>query len=230
MSKANPVVWMKMMLHAATLTAKALATRWQWLFVAPAASTVVALLSPPMSRLGFVGGFLRGFLVAAAASLVLYTGRLIIEQRRIDFDQVSSGISAFFGDVLNVMFVVWLASLAASVVPGLAYLITLALVALPVFEAVALMTTSGFGAFGVAWNFVQRDFGPWLLGQIPVVVLVGAFWFGGSILSALVPVPFFDLVWDALTTAATFAAFIYRGVLFLTLDRYAPHARAARFG
>ncbi len=231
MRKAEPVIWLKVMSHSVRLTGRALPRAGLWLLVAPAASMVVGLLSPQLSRLGIVGGFLRGFLIAAAVSLVLYTGRRIIEQRRLDFDEVSSGITAFFGDVLNVMFVVWIASLVASVVPGLAYVITLAMLALPIFESVALTTTSGFGAFGQAWNFFQRDFGPWLLGQLPVLLFVGSFWVGGQLVSSLVGGGFVvETVRDVLTTAAYFVAFIYRGVLFLTLDRYAPHARAARFG
>lgn len=237
----NPLVlWLHIAAHAAKLTGRAIARKWPWLLVAPALSLVVDLLAAPLSALGgpMVGGILVGLVFAAAVSLALYVGRGIIEQRRMDLGDLQTGLMAFFGDVLNVMFVVWIVRLVSAYVPPLLLLLGLALAVLPVFEIVALAPVGGLGAFPAAWAFFRRDFGPWLAGQLPVVALVVSWFLVRA--AALHALEQSDVTGFVLRVASLgsglvlwlllFVAFIYRGVLFLTLDGTSPHGRAAKFG
>ena len=210
-------LWSVMIGYALKLSGRALARRWPWLLVAPMVSILLGLLEGPASMLGIAGGFLLGFVYAAAGSLILYIGRGIIEQRRMDADDLTRGVGAFLGDVMNVLFLVWIVSLVGRAFAPLTYALYVGLVALPVFETVALTPVGGFSSFGSAWAFFRRDAGPWLLGQLPVLALMSATWRAGDY------VPF------GLWPTALFIAFIYRGVLFLTLDSVAPHARARKF-
>ncbi len=233
------VVWMRLSAHAFKLTSRALGRSWPWLLVAPALSLLLELVSVPVMAMGgMVGGFIVGALYAAALSVALYVGRGIIEQRRMELAELVPGMWSFIGEVMNVLFVLWIASLVLGyLAPPLLLVLGLAVVVVPLLETVALEATSGFGAFEVAWSFFRRDFAPWLFGQLPLVVLLGL----GSVAVTLglqtltVSAPGYWLRYAAIGASALrrlvlFAAFIYRGVLFLTLDNTRPHARAARFG
>jgi hypothetical protein len=141
-------LWLAMMAYALKLSGRAVVRRWPWLFVAPAVSLLLTLLAGPVSMLGVAGGFVMGLVYAAAGSLLLYVGRGIIEQRRMDADDLTRGAGAFLGDVMNVLFVVWIVSMLSRVIPPLSMIVTVALVALPVFETVALTSVGGFQSFG----------------------------------------------------------------------------------
>ena len=132
------VLWLRMMQYALRLSGRAMVRRWPWLLAAPAVSLLLTLLQGPVSMLGVAGGFVMGLVYAAAGSLLLYVGRGIIEQRRMDADDLTRGAGAFLGEVMNVLFVVWVVALVGRVVPMLPAVMTAALVVLPVFETVAL--------------------------------------------------------------------------------------------
>ena len=128
-------LWLAISLHSLKLTGRALLRSSPWLLVAPGAALVNGLLSRPLSALGIVGGFLRGFVIAGLLSLVLYVGRCIIEQRRLRLSDLSSGLGAFFGDVMNVLFAVWIVSLLGALLPAVTWAVMFALVVLPVLTS-----------------------------------------------------------------------------------------------
>lgn len=234
----GPALWLRISWHALRLTARVTLHHWPWLIVAPLASLVWTLLGGMLGGMGLAGGFLRGFLMAGLLSLVLFAARSIIEQRRMDADQLPRGMGAFFGDVMNVLFAFWIVSLVGSVVPGLVWAALFALGVLPVFEMVALAPVAGFGVFASAWSFVNRDGWPWMVGQLWATLLaLGGMAAARALHGVTDALPLPDMAWravamlvDALPTLGLFLAFLYRGVLFLTLDNVAPHARAGRFG
>ena len=222
-------------LHALRLTGRAFARKGAWLLVAPLVWTLLDLLGPVFGAAGLLGGFLHGFAVAAALSLVMFVGRGVIEQRRMDVDDLLPGLGVFFGDVLNVLFVGWLASMLAAVFWPAAFALVAAAVLMPLFETVALSPVAGFGAFVSGWWFVRRDALAWFVGQWPALLLAGLGYalesrLMGALVVAGLPWRLAGLLSGAVLAVCVFAAFVYRGVLYLTLDGTAPHARRRRFG
>lgn len=232
--------------HVLKLTGRAIGRRWPYLFIAPLIgipysiiSDRVAVIASANTGAGLVGGFLLSLLRAAAISCVLYGGRAIVEQRRLTFDDLSTGFSAFLWDIVTIFFVIWIGTyVIGSFAPGLLLpLYVFVFVGMPLFEVVALTSASSYGVFSVAWSFVRRDAGPWLAGQIPMLLLIAVF-VAGSIGIGLVTINLSGMLGrllnefgrSALALLLCLVAFVYRGILYLTLDNTSPRARAERFG
>ena len=232
--------------HVLKLASRAIGRKWMYLFVAPLIGIPYGIIAEGFGRIaggnmgaGLVGGFVLALLRAAAISCVLYAGRAIVEQRKLKFDDLSTGFSAFLWDIVTVFFVLWIISyLLAYTVPMLVLaLYFVVFVMLPTFEVVALTSASSYGIFEAAWRFVQRDAFPWLAGQLPVLALIplySAGIIGVNLLGAFMPsliAPFYDrFAGSAVFMLLALVAFVYRGILFLTLDSMSPRARAERFG
>lgn len=239
--EANPLVtYPRLYLYVLKLTAKAVARRWAWLFVAPAAALFLMAVTGVIFRLvpNIAGGFLVSIIRAAVVSLVLYVARSIIEQRALDGDDLSIGLRAYWGDVITIFFALWIVGFVlGAVVPVLLPVLWLLVLIMPTFETVALTQVSGLSMFQSAWYFFRREAVPWLAGHWPLFVLVPA-WMGWQFLLGFVPVmslpqPLHQPVWDLLNAmpwVLAFLAFLYRGILFLTLDGMSKRARADRFG
>lgn len=239
--EANPlIVYPRLYLYVLKLTAKAVARSWQWLFVAPAAYLFLNAVSGVVFRLvpGIAGGFLVSIIRAAIVSLVLYVARSIIEQRKLDGDDLSIGLRAYWGDVITIFFALWVVGfILGAFVPVLVSILWLLVLLMPTFETVALTQVSGLAMFQSAWQFFRREAVPWLAGHWPLLLLVPAS-LGWQF--ALGFVPFLSLpkslqqpAWDILNAipwVLTFLAFLYRGILFLTLDGMSKRTRADRFG
>jgi hypothetical protein len=228
------------------LATRALARRWIYLFAAP----VMAVLYMFALRLitsvvggsegaGFIAGFVVASLQAAVLSFLLFVGRAIVEQRRLRFDDIQTGFLMYWGDLLNILFVLWVVSylISALRIPVLGGLLYYALLVAPIFEAVALTPVRGATAYQSAWRFLQRDAPAWLIGLSPMLLLLPL----SSIIYDLIfrvalnmPLEaarwFLAIVPMVLVFTALFAIYIYRGILFLTLDNISPRARAERFG
>jgi len=247
---ASPVeIYLRLFAYVATLSARALARRGHYFAIALGTGVVLAgvqtVISLAITRAvmanpatqdgwGFAGGMVSSLFQAAAISLVLYVGRAMIEQRNLGLADLQTGIWAFFGDVINVFFALWVASYVISIfhIDALQLMLFLALVVMPIFETVALSPATGFGIFESAYRFFIRDWMPWVAGQVPllgVIVLylvlasgLGVFaGFGSFAITALS---------DALLAAFLLLSFVYRGILYLTLDGNSPRRRAERFG
>jgi hypothetical protein len=225
--------------YVARLALKAIAHHAHYLLVAPLAAIGYGFAEMAISRFigavpggggsgtGFAAGLLISLIQAAAMSLVLFVGRAIIEQRRLATEDLQVGLGAFLGDVLTIFFVAWILSMVSQL---LAAIYLALIVALPMFETAALTQESGFSIFSSVLRFTQRDIGPWLIGQLPLLVLV-LVWFVFEVFGAP-PIPDIARPWVEKTIfwALVLMAFVYRGVLFLTLDNYSPRRRAERFG
>lgn len=239
--ESNPLtVYPRLYLHVLKLTGRAVARRWPWLLVAPAVAMLLMVATGIVLRLvpGIAGGFLLAFVRAALLSLVLYVGRSILEQRSLSGDDLTAGLGAFLGDVLTFFFALWIVGmLLGFVAPPLVLAMWLAVIVMPTAETMALTPVAGLSMFTSAWSFFRREALPWLGGHLPLLLLVPVH-LGWKVLVGFVPVarlpaalhaPVWDLL-DALPWVLWFMAFLYRGVLFLTLDGMSPMARAQRFG
>lgn len=239
--KSHPfVVYPRLYLHVMKLTLRAIGRKWAWLVIAPAAAMLLMAVSGVVAQLvpGIAGGFLLSFVRAAVFSLVLYVARSIIEQRALTTQELTTGLGAFLGDVLTIFFALWVVGLVLGfVAPLLVFLLWLLVFAMPTFETVALTPVAGLSMFTQAFQFLKREAGPWLLGHVPLLALLPLH-IGWQIAVGFVPVgllpapllrPALDLL-NAVPWVLWFVAFLYRGVLFLTLDSMSPRARADRFG
>ncbi len=172
-------------------------------------------------------GFLTSLIFAAALSLVLFVGRAIIEQRRLQLADLETGMGAFLGDMLTIFFVLWIVGM---VLPIAATLLFAAIVILPMFEMAALTPEGGLALFGSVFRFAQRDAFPWLMGQTPLVTVLFVWTLFDVVLLPHVPPLLQTWVHETVLGALVLVGFVYRGVLFLTLDNYSPRRRAERFG
>lgn len=239
---SSPVaVYSRLYLYVTRLTTLGVLNRAHYLLVAPLVAIALEFLGQLVGRsgTGFAGGIIYAFIRAALLSLVLFVARAIIEQRRLTVDDVSTGLGSFFGDVLTVFFSLWIASfLLGAVSPALGAFVYLVPLLLPVFETVALSPATGFGVFGSAWHFLQRDWIAWFAGHVPLLALVGVWWvarFGFAIVLSNPSLPDWAqrlvlMLVSMVPLLLMMIAFVYRGVLFLTLDGLSPRRRADRFG
>lgn len=226
--------------HVARLTMRAIARRWYLLLLAPAVWWLVGqLITALVGVAGLAGGIVAAIVRAAGVSLLLFVARGLIEHRSFSTEDVGTGLGAFLGDVMTVYFTLWIGGLLfGQAIPPVAALLWFIPVVLPVFETVALSSSSGFGVFAEAWNFVRRDAPAWFAGHLPLLALVGVWAVLELLLMPLlratagVPIAgrvVFEIL-RQLPAALVFAAFVYRGILFLTLDGSSPRQRAQRFG
>lgn len=227
-------------LHVAKLAGRGLARRWYLLLLAlPIVWLMNELTYALAGTFGLAGGLVAAFVRAAAVSLLLFIGRGIIEHRKFGTDDLTSGLGAFLNDVMLVFFTLWIASLfLGAAAPTLSGLLWLAVLVMPTFEIVALTSIGGFGVFSAAFDFMRRDAPAWIVGQLPLVLLVLVWW---GLRAAVTPLVDATLDWPVVArtlvtivgqvpAALALAAFVYRGVLFLTLDGTNTRQRAERWG
>lgn len=232
---ANPVeTYLSLYAHVARLTIKGVARKVHYLLVAPIVAAGLDYLMEFITTFirgrgeGFLVGLIYAFIQAAALSLVLFVGRAIIEQRQLDADSVSTGLGAFLSDLLSVFFPFALLSWIQPSLAGILFIA--AVVLLPLLETVALSQASGYGIFEAAFNFFRRDAFPWLAGQVPMVALVLVWKLWTVFIRPFIPFIIASPASSVVFWALVLVAFLYRGVLFLTLDGTSPRRRAERFG
>lgn len=242
----NPIkTYSALYAYVVKLAARAISRKWPYLFAAPLAMLVYELAVPIVVKLfggltggGFAAGLGLSIVRALGISLVLFSGRAIIEQQNLTADDFGRGLLAFFGDVITVFFSLWIASyLLGSISPLLAVALYLATIVLPVPETVALSKATGYGIFGAAWRFMQRDWAPWLVGHVAVLAILAVYVLAGFALKSVplgfLPAPLWRpamLVLSALPNVFLLVAFVYRGILYLTLDELSPWRRREKFG
>lgn len=239
---SNPVkTYLGLYTHVARLTAKAVGRAPMYLLAGPVLYLAVSLITPLFAPMGYAGGFLYAIVRAVAVGAALFVVRAIIEQRRLRTDDLSHGLTTFLGDVMTVFFTLFVAGLVLGQMLGSTFLLLyfFVLFGLPLFETIALTRASGFLVFGEAWRFFQRDAAAWLVGQIPLVIVLASARLLDRLIRLLVPLlaglpqPLLgltDLVLLSLPWALVVLAFVYRGILFLTLESSSPFARATKFG
>jgi hypothetical protein len=236
--------------HVLKLTSRAIGRRWPYLFIAPVVGILYGVITFMLGRMfpvtntasALVFGLIQGLLQAAAVSCVLFVGRALIEQRQLTPDDLTNSFGVFFWDIVNVYFYLFAAAYVIAMVTNGRVNIPLDEIVpavLPVFEIVALTTASRFGVFEEAWRFVRRDAFAWIAGHLPLLILLPTYLLSVSLIYMLLgPIRFspfavglvLAIVPAFLRSVLLLVAFVYRGILYLTLDNTSPRARAERFG
>ena len=199
-------------------TAAAIA-RHPWTLLLPA---VVLLAREWAARLAYALGPLGGIavtLVTAAlfSSYLHFVGELV-RGTRVSGRDLQRSFGAYLWPVVNVFFVVWIASLVSGLLisgtpNGGALLVALWLVALVALNAVPEViylrgTHGGMQTIAASWDFLKAQWIPWFAANAP---LLGA----AMLLAAYAQA---TIVGTILLGAALHAAMVFRGYLFRALD------------
>jgi hypothetical protein len=174
--------------------------------------------------LGMLGGIVVTFATAALFSSYLHFVGELVQGGRIGRTDLKRSFGAFLWPVVNVFFVVWIASLALGLLAGgspngAALLYALWIVSLVALNAVPEVIYlrgiySGLQTILASWEFLKVQWIPWFAANVPVL--------GALTLLAAVQAP---VVGTILLGAALHVAMVFRGNLFLALDRTSHRQR-----
>jgi hypothetical protein len=216
------VTALKVYLHLyAQCTRKAVAAigRSPWTLLLPGlvllARDGVAVLA---GALGPLGGIAVTLMTAALFSSYLHFVAELVQGGRASGRDLQRSFGAYFWPVVNVFFVVWLASLASGLLlgglPNAGALVSAAwLVALVALNAVPEVIYlrgihGGMQTVAASWDFLRAQWIPWFAANAPLL--------GAAILLAMIAQS--TIVGTMLVGAALHAAMVFRGHLFRALD------------
>lgn len=175
--------------------------------------------------LGMLGGIVVTLATAALFSSYLHFVSELVRGGRITGRDLQRSFAAYLWPVVNVFFVVWIASLVLGLVTGgsaggaaLAYAVWLvALVALNVVPEVIYLRGShgGMETIGANLEFLKEQWIPWFAANVPVLAVLG-------VVATFVEMP---IVGALLVGAVLHVAMVFRGNLFRTLDRTSHRQR-----
>ncbi len=185
--------------------------------------------------LGFVGGILMVFVLAALISCYLYFAGEVVSQSRVRVSEFGRSIGSYLWSVVNLLFVLWVASFLLGLLfrtNAGAYLLfeqllTLASLILlnPAPEVIYLRGTyGGLATVQRSVAFVQQNWIEWFVANLPLA------YFGYSIRPWLAQPDLLGLLLVAIPVGALFhLAMVFRGHLFLELDRSSHRQRMFRY-
>ena len=198
-----------------------------WTLLLPMALLVaVALLGMLVGRLGLglIGGFIMYLGTVALASGYLYFVSELVAQSKVSVNELKRSLTAYFGPLLSVGFVLWIArlilGLALQRVPNGAaiYQIVLILMAILLSAAPEVIyqrtPLGGIATIQSSVEFLQRNWLEWIVPNIPLFVAAYALIFlsfGGGLVGQLLTL--------AAAGALLHVAFVFRGFVFKALDR-----------
>jgi len=178
--------------------------------------------------LGLVGSFLSYLVLVAFMSLWLFLVAEVIRTGRIQPRDWVAGLSAYFGDLLTVLFLFWIivfvAQLLLLTTPLLGIVLGLALLTFgnAVPELVYLGRHPPASILVESYRFIGENWVEWF----PANILLACCVYGlGRLASELFPAL---LVPDLVTSLALYFAMIARGLLFQELATSSRRARAFR--
>jgi hypothetical protein len=195
------------------------------------ATLAIRGLWPLLAPLGFLGGIVMVVLDSMCWSALLASTGDAIRTGRVTLADVRAGFVAYLGDVLNVRFILWIASWAlASTPPGAQILVFIAgfvfLNAVP--ELIYLGRYGTVELLGASYRFMGEN---WIEWAPPNVVLFAAMVAVPAFLVRLV-LPLGEslalgLMLGVMAELVAFALLV-RGLLFLELTQTSRRARAFR--
>jgi hypothetical protein len=175
---------------------------------------------------GLAGGLALQIVIAACMSSGLSLVEQAVRVGRVRMGDVASGFGAYLGDLITVLFLLWLVRWVADIVLAPAPFLHLALhLALLVFfnavpELIYLGRHSGTELFAESYRFIGENWIEWF----PANLALGACLVG---VLALPTGPFF-IVTQALAGVVLYFAMIVRGLLFLELSSSSRRGREFR--
>jgi hypothetical protein len=205
-----------------------------WTLLLPGALSVVAMLALGLvARTGILAGMLGAAAISALFSSYLFFLGDLVSSGRVSLDNLQRSIGAYFWSLMNLLFVLWLASLvlglvargspqAGAVAQGLWLVAAIALNATP--EVIYVRGTyGGVQTLRESWEFLKAEWLPWFAANVPLLVLWYALWQGlalalGGTLATFVG------------GALLHAVMVFRGHLFRALASSSHRQRMFRHG
>ncbi len=191
---------------------------------------VAALLSP----LGIVGGFLLGFVNAAALSCYLYFTGGTVALQKMTLGELKKSFLVYFWSVIGLFFVLWIGRLVlGSVLPrqqGATIMTALYLLSYVVLNPAPEViyskgTRGGVDTITTCIKFLQETWIEWF---IPNLLVAGAAWLIWT--RALPLLPFDNQIVIMLFAGALFhVVMLFRGHLFQELDGSSHRQRMFRY-
>lgn len=194
-------------------------------------SMLLELIDAVTAPLGLAGGFLRYLAFVAFVSSWLFLVAEVIRSGRIRPRDWIAGLSAYFGDLLTVLFLFWIllfvAWLLLSVSPLLGIVLGLAMLTFgnAVPELVYLGRHPPASILMESYRFIGENWIEWF----PAVLILAAFLVGVREVALMVAPPAFAaLVAQLVISLVLYFAMIVRGLLFQELSTSNRRARAFR--
>lgn len=171
--------------------------------------------------LGIFGGLLVTLVTAALFSCYLYFLRDLVRGGRVSLSTAAlqASLGAYLWAVVNVFFVLWIASFVLQLVVGsnpngTAILLALWIVASVAFNAVPEViylrgTHGGMETIANSWDFLKQQWIPWFFANLPLLLFLGMV----SISAQALPV-----VGEIVVGALLHLVSVFRGFLFVALD------------
>jgi hypothetical protein len=167
---------------------------------------------------GFLGGIVATLLTAAVFSCYLYFLRDLVYGGRVSARQLQTSLGAYLWAIVNVYFVICIASLALGLALGRNPNAAALLYALWIVAAIALnalpeviyqrQTHGGMQTIAASWDFLKQQWIPWFAANVPLLAALAAL----AAASSFVPLG------DVVVGCAFHLAMVFRGNLFRALD------------
>lgn len=191
------------------------------------------LISLIAGRLGFLGGILISLAFDALASCYLYFLGEVVANSSISLKEWRNSLMAYFWSIINVNFVIWIATMVLSAVlrsvpNGAVLMSALYLVAVVALNAAPEViyqkgTYGGLATMQASLGFIQENWIEWLL---PSLFLLAGFYY---LMPWLLGFGFLSLIGVAIAGALIHLTMVFRGHLFETLSTSSHRQRIFKF-
>lgn len=171
--------------------------------------------------LGLIGGILVTLATAALFSSYLYFVGELVRGGRVSLGEMKRSFGAYLWSIVNVYFVVWVASLVVQLLLGgssnsTAVLYALWIVAVVAFNAVPEViylrgTYGGMQTIAASWDFLKAQWIPWAAANVPLLALLALL----ALVAGYVRLP---VVGEVVLGAVLHVIMVFRGNLFRVLD------------
>jgi hypothetical protein len=205
-----------------------------WTLLLPAAVALAEVLVMGLvAQTGILAGVLGAAALSALFSSYLFFVGDLVESGRVSLRNLQRSVGAYFWSLMNLLFVLWLASLvlglvasgsaqASAVAQGLWLVAAIALNATP--EVIYVRGTyGGVQTLRESWEFLKAEWLPWFAANVPLLLLGYGVWQGLGLALGFIPA---ILVGGALVHVIM----VFRGHLFRALAGSSHRQRMFRHG
>lgn len=192
---------------------------------------VLAAASMMMMGLGVLGGFVVPLAVAFCGGSFLFCVEAIVRSGKVTLEDFRTSLGAYFGDVLGVMFALWIFSLVGSLLSESPYyLVITAFSSLLIWvffnavpELIYLGHHSTMDLLGESYRFILQNWIEWFPINILLGMAVPLLWSvpGGGFAM--------DVVRVLVGALLVYFVMVVRGLLFLELSDSSRRSRIFRY-
>jgi hypothetical protein len=190
--------------------------------------TAVSVLAAP---LGYAGGLIAGLVNAACISSFLYLVEMMVRTSKVSWQDFTRSFAVYLGDVIGVMFLLWIFSFLVypllATAPQAYLVLTMLKIVIVVFfnavpELIYLGHHSSLALLVESYNFISNNWIEWFPPTAAAWVVIGAV--------LAVPATGIALALQySLAALLIYLAMVMRGLLFAELAGSSRRSRAFRY-